>query len=63
VALYLGVADGVNFHGVPGNYSDNSGAMNIEYDFFTDLPEPSAFWLAGGGRLGGFLLRRRFRKL
>jgi hypothetical protein len=63
VALYLGVADGVNFHGVPGNYSDNSGAMNIEYDFFTDLPEPSAFWLAGGGLLGGFLLRRRFRKL
>jgi len=60
--LYLGIADGVNFHGLAGNYSDNSGAMNIEYDFFTELPEPSTLWLAGAGLAMAALLRRCARR-
>lgn len=59
--LYLGVADGVSFHGLAGNYSDNSGAMNIQYDFFTEAPEPSTLWLAGAGLAVAGLLRRRER--
>ncbi len=60
--LYLGVADGVSFHGIAGNYSDNSGAMNIEYAFVTEAPEPSAFWMATAGMLLAGILRRRARK-
>ncbi len=60
VRLYLGAADGVNFQGMPGYYSDNSGSLDATYDFLfvQEAPEP-ATWLLIAGGLGAMLLRRR----
>ena len=59
VALYLGVADGIDFRGTPATYDDNSGSMYIEYDFIEPVPEPATFGLTAAGLVAACLLRRR----
>jgi hypothetical protein len=57
--LYLGLADAADFQGDPCCYTDNSGALNVEYELYV-VPEPGTFLLAGGA-LAALALRRAVR--
>jgi hypothetical protein len=48
--LYLAYADGFVFHGAPGYYDDNSGALTVTV-MSSDVPEPSTLAMVVGGAL------------
>jgi len=51
--LYLGVADGDYFTGLPGYYDDNLGSVSGTISINSSgVPEPSSLVLFGGGLLG-----------
>jgi hypothetical protein len=60
--LFLGLADGSNFTGLPGLFNDNAGAFTVNFEMTANapVPIPGAVWLLGSGLLGLFGLKRRF---
>jgi hypothetical protein len=57
--LYLGVVDG-DMSGTVGDYSDNSGSLQVQVAIADPVPEPSTWAMIMVGFLGlGFLVRRK----
>src|SRR5262249_13178225 len=57
VGLYLGFADASDFMGLPGQYQDNLGSLNVTLRF-QNVPEPAALSILGLG-LGVCVLHRQ----
>jgi hypothetical protein len=51
--LYLGFADAQSFQGSPGTYSDNSGSLSANANFFTGQYSAASSSVAKGTLLGG----------
>jgi hypothetical protein len=54
--LYLGLVDGSNFTGPPGQYADNEGSFNVTFSL---VPEPGSAMMVGALTVGAFAWRRR----
>ena len=58
--LYLGFADAYGYSGLPGQYQDNSGSLQVSFSI-SAVPEPSGFLMLIAGALGLLGGVRRFR--
>jgi hypothetical protein len=47
--LYLGFADGNNFVGLPGTYSDDFGSLDVTYTVTATAPAPASLTMLGIG--------------
>ena len=54
--LYLGFADALDYEGLPGQYQDNLGTLNVTVQI---VPEPGMWELLGLGFICWYAIRRR----
>ncbi len=57
--LYLGIADGGSFQGIPNFYNDNLGVYTARYSITSTVPEPSTVVLMASGLAALVAVRRR----